>query len=101
MDTETLMREDMGKEAKCRGNTNKQEVIYSNDGYRVEKIGIKTPDEVVYIYGVYSNTYGVLEVETPILAKALNTADELDQAVTTFFQSKAFEPKSDSVIESA
>ena len=85
-----------------KGNTEEQEIIYSNDGYRVEKIGIDTgTGEVIYIYGVFSNTYGVLEVETPILAKALNTADELDTAVNSFFQSKAFEVKEDSVIASS
>ena len=71
-------------------NTEK-EVIYTNDAYRVEKIGIKTDEDLVFIYGVYSNTYGVLEVETTILAKALNTADDLEEAVSKFYQSKAFD----------
>ena len=82
-------------------NTEK-EVIYTNDAYRVEKIGIKTDEDLVFIYGVYSNTYGVLEVETTILAKALNTADDLEKAVATFYQSKAFDVEADSkVIETA
>jgi len=79
-----------------------KEVIYTNDGYRVEKIGIKSGDELVLIYGVYSNTYGVLELETTVLAKALHTADELDTAVTSFFQSKAFDNLgSENIIETA
>ena len=73
------------------GNTEVQEVIYSNDTYRVEKIGLNTSGSVVYIYGVYHNEYNVLELETNILAKALNSADELDTAVSTFFQGKAFD----------
>jgi len=84
----------MSEEKCCGGsassNTN-QEVIYTNDAYRVEKIGIKTDEDIVFIYGVYSNAFGVLEVETTILAKALNTADDLEKAVDTFYQSKAFE----------
>jgi len=95
MSTETMKEETVEV---CCGNNGEQEVIYSNDGYRVEKIELNIGvDEKTYLYGVYSNTYGVLEVETPILAKALNTADELDTAVSAFFQSKAF----DKVIETA
>ena len=75
----------------CCGNKGEQEVIYSNDGYRVEKIIIQVNNEETPIYGVYNTTYEVLELETTILAKALNTADELDNAVSTFFQSKAFD----------
>lgn len=71
-------------------NVEEKKVIYSNDTYRVEKIGLETEPAVVFIYGVYHNTYDVLEVETNILAKALNSADELDAAVSTFFQGKAF-----------
>ena len=83
------------------GNTGEQEVIYSNDGYRVEKIALPTGvDTFTYLYGVYSNTYGVLEVETPMLAKALNYADELDVAVSSFFQSKSFDRPA-KVIETA
>jgi len=101
------MSEDTKEEAccedeTCKGNDGEQEVIYSNDGYRVEKISLQTGmDQYQYLYGVYSNTYGVLELETPILAKALNSADELEAAVNAFFQSKSFDVKSDSVIESA
>ena len=86
-----------------QGNT-EQEIIYTNDAYRVEKIGIKTSEDLIYVYGVYSNTYGVLEVETTILAKALNTADDLEKAVATFHQNKAFNgigDKKDAVIATA
>ena len=84
----------------CCGNSEEVvELIYTNDTYRVEKIGLKIPDaSTVYIYGVYHNEYNVLELETNILAKALNTADELQTAVDTFFQGKAFEVKSDSSV---
>lgn len=81
----------MSNVKECSGNNEEQEIIYTNDDYRVEKIQIKTGDELMSIYGVFSNTYGVLELETTILAKALNTCDELSTAVSTFFQSKAFD----------
>lgn len=97
------MVEDTNKqESVCCGA---KEVIYSNDAYRVEKITLPiSEDKSVAVYGVYSNDYGVLEVETTILAKALNSADELETAVNTFFQGKAFDnigSSSDSVIETA
>ena len=87
----------------CEGNEGEQEVIYTNDAYRVEKIQLQTGvEQYQYLYGVYSNTYGVLEIETPILAKALNSADELEAAVNAFFQSKSFGTTSDAkVIETA
>lgn len=71
-------------------NTNEPEVIYANDTYRVEKVGISDGENITYQYAVINNDYGVMEVETLILAQALNTADELEQAVNTFFQTKAF-----------
>jgi len=83
-------------------NKEEKEVIYTNDSYRVEKIGIKVDSDIHYTYAVYNNAHGVMEVETSILAKALNTADELETAVNTFFQSKAFENIiPDSVIETS
>jgi len=96
MSTETMKKTEC-----CEGNScDEQEIIYSNDGYRVEKIKLQTGTEsFTYLYGVYSNTYNVLEVETPILAKALNSADELETAVNIFFQSHSFDSKK--VIETA
>lgn len=69
-------------------NVNEPEVIYTNDGYRVEKIGIDSDGTVEFKYAVINNIYGIYEVETTILAQALNTADELESAVNAFFQLK-------------
>lgn len=70
-------------------NKSEAEVIYTNDGYRVEKIGIDDGEgTIMYSYAVINNVYGVYEVETRILAQALNTCDELEHAVNVFFQSK-------------
>lgn len=80
-------------------NKDVQEVIYSNDAYRVELIELQvSEDNTAYLYGVYNNDYNVLEVETPLLAKALNSADELETAVNTFFQSKSFDNVSSSPV---
>ena len=76
-----------------------KEVIYTNDSYRVEKIGIKQGEDLHFTYAVYNNEYGVMEIETSILAKALNTCDELENAVNAFFQSKAFNVKDAALIE--
>ena len=73
------------------GNCGEPEVIYSNDTYRVEKVGISDGENTVYQYAVIHNIYNVMEVESLILAQALNTCDELESAVNTFFQGKAFE----------
>ncbi len=77
----------------CCGNSSKDvdnEVIYTNDNYRVEKISLVSNEETNFLYGIYNNEYNVLEVETRVLAQALNTADELDTAISAFFQGKAF-----------
>jgi len=81
-----------------------QEIIYDNGDYRVEKISIPVDSETIqYTYGVYSNTYEVLEATTPVLAKALHACDEFSAGVNSFFQNKANEAairrsKGDSVI---
>ena len=74
------------------GNNCEQEIIYANDTYRVELLGIKVEGgDPISIYGVFNITHNVLEVETNILAKALNSADELEVAVNKFFQDKTFD----------
>ena len=97
-----MSNETMKEEACCEGNKcDEPEVIYTNDSYRVELIKLAvSAEDYTYLYGVYNNTYNVLEIETPILAKALNSADELESAVNTFFQGKSFD-KSDKLIETA
>lgn len=83
-------------------NTNEPEVIYTNDNYRVEKVGIEEGEVITYLYGIINNTYGVMEVETKVLAQALNDAESLSDAVTKFFQDKAFDNVgSDPVIATA
>ena len=68
------------------------EVVYSNDTYRVEKVGVKSsPDDIEYRYGVINNEYNVIEVETPILIQALKSADELEVEINKFYQEKSFE----------
>ena len=75
-----------------KGNKPEAEVVYTNDTYRVEKVGISDGENIEYIYAVISNIYGVHEVETKIMAQALNTADELEAAVNQFYQDKEPQP---------
>lgn len=72
-------------------NESEPEVIYGNDAYRVEKIGVNTDGNVEFKYAVINNEWNVTEIETKILAQALNDCDELQKAIDKFFQSKAFE----------
>lgn len=65
-------------------DNNEQEVLYTNSQYRVEIIVL----ENVPKYGIYNNDSGVLEADTLIYPQALNSADELEAAVNSFFESK-------------
>ena len=79
-----------------------QEIVYENNYYRVEKIGIKKGEEIEYLYGVFNKEYNVLEIELQVLIQALKAADEINDALESFWKTKAFDVKPNSkVIESA